>query len=157
VPEFSEASAFSLQADSFVLRDVICAYCSMCRDFDLLRDTSLLHGRSQTRAETSPPGLQQIEWTCPHCLSALDMDEIENRLLLQLDALSTRFLLQDLRCAQSQAVSQRLCAVASDTCVRLRMDYSADTARKELHTLEQVARLHGFGYLLREVEDMLEE
>lgn len=31
VPEFSQDSEFHLQEDSYVLRDVICSYCSMCR------------------------------------------------------------------------------------------------------------------------------
>lgn len=143
MPEFSDDSAFRLGTDSYILRDVICSYCSMCRDFDLLRDQVLL----QTPAREA--------WKCPFCLSALNMEEIEIRLVQACDQLMTRFLLQDFRCTKTHAVAQRLCSVQSNVCVKYAMDYSTDKARRDVQLLQQVAQAHGFDYLLQAVNDVL--
>eukprot|EP01039_Chlorochromonas_danica_P000441 gene441-475_t len=144
VPEFSQDSEFHLQEDSYVLRDVICSYCSMCRDFDLLRDRSLLQRRSLEEA-----------WKCPYCQSAINMEEVEIRLLQVCDQLLSRFLLQDFRCPKTNQVGQRLCATQSNLCLDYMMDYTVEEAKKDFKALRDVAILHHFPDLLQAVQDIL--
>lgn len=52
---------------SYILPDVICSYCSLCRDIDLLRDDSLVLKEPSER------------WKCIQCQNHLNVEEIENR------------------------------------------------------------------------------
>lgn len=143
VQEFSTDSDFQLSAESYVLRDVICSYCSVCRDFDLLRDRALLAAAAAKEA-----------WKCPYCLATLNMEEIESRLLQNCEQFATRFLLQDFRCAKTHMVSRRLCTAQSDLCAPLAMDYSAISANKDAAILTKVAQTHRFAFLLQAIKDI---
>ena len=78
--EFSSESDFADPCLSYVLRDVICASCNTCKNLDLLRDTST--------------GSEENRWRCEHCRSMLDEDEIENRLISEIENLSLKYALQ---------------------------------------------------------------
>lgn len=85
VPEFSEASRFVNPHPSFVLHDVVCAYCSVCRDIDLLRDPQLLplvqQAHNSNYNSNNDGTLQNRAWRCVHCQNALNREEVENRYL----------------------------------------------------------------------------
>jgi DNA polymerase epsilon subunit 1 len=69
VKEFSEESRFCDPSLSFVLRDVICSYCSTCRDIDLLRDSVLCDASLE----------RSVRWRCSHCGNGLNVVQVENR------------------------------------------------------------------------------
>jgi DNA polymerase epsilon subunit 1 len=96
VKEFSGGSEFQDPAMSYILPDVICSFCKTCKDLDLLRDDGL----------TNPD--VKMRWKCSHCRNGIDTVEIENRLLNEVERMSTTFLLQDLRCPVTHEVSTHL-------------------------------------------------
>lgn len=103
VREFNDDSQFKDPCVSYVLSDVICTYCSLCRDYDLLRDP-VLSDANLTISE---------RWRCPNCHTAMNLVQVENRLLSEIDKMCTAFLVQDFRCPRTHAVSVRLCAPTS--------------------------------------------
>lgn len=105
VREFNEDSQFKDPCVSYVLSDVICNYCSLCRDYDLLRDPVL----SDTELSVAE------RWRCPNCHTAMNLVQVENRLLSEIDKMCTAFLVQDFRCPRTHAVSVRLCSPTSGT------------------------------------------
>jgi DNA polymerase epsilon subunit 1 len=144
VREFSETADFQDPSLSYILRDVICSYCSTCRDIDLLRDDSVTDDEVSRR------------WRCTHCGNALDTVEIESRLVEEAQRQSTRYLLQDMRCPKTHIVSTRLCASTSDLCAPLAMDVSNADIRAQLSLLLRVAQFHKFEWLestLQELSD----
>lgn len=143
VREFSATSEYKDPSLSYILRDVICSYCSTCRDVDLLRDPSV----------TQPDPTQR--WLCTHCLNALDQQEIEHRLIEEAQRQSTAFLLQDSRCPVTKAVSTRQCASTSALCQPLQMDVPVATLRGNLHLLLRVAQYHGYSWLQSTLEELL--
>lgn len=74
LPEFSELSQFVHHQNSYILHDVLCSYCSLGRDLDLLRDAQLL----QAAQEAAVTGAEAV-WRCGHCDNTLNREEIENR------------------------------------------------------------------------------
>ena len=89
VGEYDEKSRFVNNTLSYVLPDVICGFCSGCRDVDLARDPAFVDGGA-----------------CGECRAPFDMRLIENRLMEKVEAASLEFLVQDLRCEKCH--SQRI-------------------------------------------------
>ena len=96
VREFGQDSVFRDPCLSYVLRDVICSYCSLCRDFDLLRDKALTADETATDNTPSATGVVQESnrWRCGNCHNHINREEIENRLLQEVERLAMSFLLQ---------------------------------------------------------------
>ena len=145
VREFDAESNFRDPCLSFVLRDVICSYCSTCRDMDLLRDLTL----------TNPALNKAKRWRCAHCENGLDTVEVENRLLQEVERLSTAFLLQDAYCSRTKMVNSRLCAATSDLAAALVMQTPPEALRAQLRTLLRVAAFHDFKLLAATIEELL--
>jgi len=143
VREFDSESNFRDPCLSYVLRDVICSYCSTCRDLDLLRDLALTNPDKKRR------------WRCSHCENSLDTVEVENRLLQEVVRLSTAFLLQDAYCSRTKAVNTRLCAATSDLAAALTMATPPEKLRADMHTLLRVAQFHGFNLLVSTIKETL--
>jgi hypothetical protein len=122
----------------------------MCRDIDLLRDETLLASAAATSAagETS-------SWRCSHCANSLNKEEVENRLLSEVELKVATFLVQDFRCKKIHEVNKRLATAFSPRCEIVEMDHSVEMTEKELGVLLQVARLHGFESLLAAVQEIL--
>ena len=89
VKDFSAEAEFKDPCLSFVVTEVICAFCNKCRDFDLCRDKDLTEGGA---------------WRCPECEHAYDRDAVEQRIVDTLLHQSMAFQLQDLVCAKCRAV-----------------------------------------------------
>mmetsp|Transcript_5321 Transcript_5321/g.8679 ORF Transcript_5321/g.8679 Transcript_5321/m.8679 type:complete len:256 (+) Transcript_5321:2682-3449(+) len=143
VREFSPNSVFQDPCLSYVLRDVICSYCSTCRDMDLLRDESV------TCEEPS------LRWHCAHCHNKISTEEVENRLLDATDKITAAYLLQDFRCARTHMVSRRLATAVSDLSTPLLMDTCRVDVVDQLRVLRQVAHFHDFKLLASTVEELL--
>lgn len=144
VREFSEQSNFKDPCLSYMLRDVICSYCSTCRDIDLLRDHQLTQSPEDAR------------WQCSNCSHVIDVVEIENRLVEAAEKLSVSFLLQDMRCKQTHKVSVKLCAATSDLCAPLEMDIPVSTLHSQLHVLFRVAEFYSMEWLKTTVMELMQ-
>ncbi len=103
VKEFSPEASFQDMGVSYVLSDVVCSFCSSCRDYDLLGDPLLTDGKKD-RLE---------RWRCPHCGTQINLDQVENRLMEEVDRLCNAYCLQDFRCPKTHSVSTRLCSSTS--------------------------------------------
>jgi DNA polymerase epsilon subunit 1 len=137
VPSFSANAQFVNPCRSFVLPDVICAFCSSVRDLDLLRDASLL-GHN---------------WTCRYCKHAHSRSRIEARLVDLAQRRSMSYQLQDLRCAKCRLVKadnlSDICANCSGSFMCTESPQSFESA---LATFDQVARFHRFEFLQQVVD-----
>lgn len=143
VREFSPSSEFQDPSLSYILRDVICTYCSTCRDIDLLRDDSVTDDDVTRR------------WRCTHCSNALDTVEIESRLVDESQRQSTRFLLQDMRCPVTHAVSTRLCTSTSALCAPLSMDVGVSEMRSQFSLLLRVAQFYKLEWLESTLQELM--
>ena len=135
VKEFNDDSKFADPSLSYVLSDVICTYCKVARDIDLLRDSSVIDGDSTKR------------WHCQHCNDQLDKTEIENRLIDKAERLSTAYLLQDARCTATSMVSTKLTSSVSDMSKPLYLDTMPAKLRVQFGILMRVAEHHQFELL----------
>ena len=147
IREFDPISEFQDPSLSYVLRDVICSFCSKCRDIDLLRD----HGVAAAEAVSDK---RTWEMVCPQCFSSVDLELLEGRLIQDAYRISSAFLLQDFRCPYTNQVSIRYCADISEMSKPLRMDIPLEDLRRDLDILLKVAEFHGFElleYVIREM------
>ena len=170
VKEFNAQSEFEDPSVSYILRDVICTHCNTCKDVDLLRDPLLSgkavldeeyhrSGSSSSGGAVDPYSNQSEEtllttprWECGHCGSPYDVQEVEHRLLEDVERLQASFLLQDLRCSRTAAVSTRYCTGQSDFCAPLVMDFTPVQVKARLQTLHRVAEFHQFEWLLETLQ-----
>ncbi len=143
VQEFHAESRFVDPALSFVLDDVICSWCHLCRDVDLLRDPLVVARDPADR------------WHCQHCNNLLDKEEIENRLMDKVERLHATYLLQDARCSSTRSVSTRLTTSTSELSKPLIFDTSPAKLREQLGILMRVAEFHQFELLKTTIVSLL--
>jgi hypothetical protein len=137
-------------------------------DIDLLRDPSVLDNTYPDHTNpltltTITPSSQSLSlsavnphrWKCLHCSNHLNQEEIENRLIEEVEKLQALYLLQDFRCSKTHAISSRLATSLSPRCEPLVMDMSMEQMKEEMELLRQVASIHGYYYVLEMMEDWL--
>jgi len=83
-----------------VLPDVICKECTQSSDLDLCRDTNL--------NDQADEGAVQDRWLCQACGSALNVDDIEKRLVSLLNKKAVSYQMQDLKCKKCLMVKNHL-------------------------------------------------
>jgi hypothetical protein len=110
----------------------------------LLRDLSLTFDEEEKR------------WKCEHCANKISVEEIENRLIAEVERLIARFLLQDFRCSKTHLISKRLCTATSELCVPLEMDFKQNEILFQLNVLLKVAIFHNFILLNTTIQDFLQ-
>ena len=135
---------------SYVLTDVVCAYCNISRDLDLLRDPSV--------GSTADPFLSSGSASplhCPSCHNNYDKDSLERRLMEDVEKANAQYMLQDVRCSKTHTASTRLCATTSNFCAPLVMDMSRTVLRGKLSVLQRVAKFHHFDWLEEVVASLL--
>ncbi|CAM9190271.1 unnamed protein product [Chrysoparadoxa australica] len=135
IRRFNEESVFSNPCASFILPDVICEFCNLCRDLDLCRDPGIIGDDPEER------------WRCSQCQSRYDTDLIELSLVDLVHRRSTRFQLQDTYCGTCQTVASR---AMLETCVcggELVPTESRHNHGKQIMLLKQIAVFHGFKWL----------
>ena len=89
VREFSNEAQFTNPCEKYILPQVICQYCNFGCDLDLTRKDD---GRTLEDDGTD------AFLVCEKCCALYDRDDIEQRLILDLESLLSRWQLQDLRC-----------------------------------------------------------
>ena len=146
VRDFSEDSQFHESDASYILRDVICSFCSTCKDIDLI------HVFDDKVFNDNPDA--DNRWKCD-CGNIVDRVEIENRLLDDVKRLTVSYQVQDLRCPATHMVSSRLCAAHSELSRPLVLDQTIGNTKKKFSILQKVANLHNFELLQDTIKDML--
>jgi hypothetical protein len=144
VRDFSEDSQFHESDASYILRDVICSFCSTCKDIDLI------HVFDDKVFNDNPDA--DNRWKC-ECGNIVDLVEIENRLLDDVKRLCVSHQVQDLRCASTHMVSSRLCASHSELSRPLVLDQTIGYSKKKLSILQKVGQLHNFELLQDTIKD----
>ncbi|KAK9830879.1 hypothetical protein WJX81_001263 [Elliptochloris bilobata] len=139
--EFAHAAAFKEPCRSFVLRDVICAYCNACADLDLCRD----------------PNLQEHNWACASCSNGYDLAAVEAQLLAVVRSRTRAYQTQDLRCLKCKQVGRGHLRRCCDQCGgELACTQSPAGHAAGLAVFRGIARFHGFELLAETVEWLLE-
>nr|KAJ3422362.1 DNA polymerase epsilon catalytic subunit [Polyrhizophydium stewartii] len=105
VNEFSSRAAFTPPPEPLVLHQVICEYCSFCRDLDLTRDrdvTTIAWADQQDGADARGATAEADNasfWVCSKCHMEYDRPSLEQRLVDLVVKRLTSWQLQDLRCS----------------------------------------------------------
>lgn len=94
VGEFSENAQWKEVNKSYILTEIICQACNLCRDIDLMKD------KHRANKDGSPV------WLCSQCYVNYDTEEIEKRLIDVLNRKFMSYTLQDLQCERCQGIKQ---------------------------------------------------
>lgn len=132
VPEFSTDAKFVQPCMTYVLPDVVCAFCGQCRDLDLCRDADEEH-----------------KWTCEVCSSPYDEEAIECRLIEIVQQRSLAFQLQDLECKKCRSVKRR---DLESRCSRCSGEFALRQPSLALSTFASIARFYDMPLLAETVE-----
>nr|CAB3265004.1 DNA polymerase epsilon catalytic subunit A-like [Phallusia mammillata] len=124
VGEFSPSAEWLDPCASYVVGQVACESCGLCRDLDLCRDP-LLSG-------------DECAWSCVACGSPYDTRYIEQRLIDDLQRKVMTFNLQDVSCVKCHSVKQanltKHCECAGSFCLSI----SQTTLEKTLHVFRNI-------------------
>ncbi|CAM9207253.1 unnamed protein product, partial [Ectocarpus sp. 4 AP-2014] len=143
VRQFSAEGQYSDPCVSFVLPDVICSFCNLCRDLDLCRDARLMDEDEEER------------WQCIQCNHPYERSSIELSLVEAVQRRSVRYQLQDMKCAKCGAVATRSMSLTCPCSGPLVAEESQQDFHKTMKLLRQLAIFHNFGWLLETVQNIL--
>ena len=90
VKEFAKEAAFRPPEAAVVLPDVICTFCNACADLDL----------SDPKTRSDDGGIR-----CEECGHAMDLLDLEMRVVAQVHDLATAYAASDLRCLKCRRVA----------------------------------------------------
>ncbi|KAK3818962.1 MAG: DNA polymerase epsilon catalytic subunit A [Benniella sp.] len=99
VREFAPEAIFQNPCESFVLRGVICSYCSYCQDLDFCRDPHLL---PKIKKDTGEMVLGA--WRCQECKEEYDREAIEESMVAIMERMVCQYQTQDLKCVKCRRV-----------------------------------------------------
>lgn len=166
VSEFADAAQFTNPSLSFVVPDVICLCCNLCRSVDLCRDPQLFKGASSRREgddADEPIQTQDDElgggvaaassWHCPRCFALYDKRAFERRLVELVEAQSVQYQLQDLYCRKcllpAEHKMREYCACSGTYAV---LPGAREELDETLRILRRIAQQHDFEWLLETVQ-----
>ena len=141
--EFSCASEFIDPCLSYILRDVVCAYCNTCRSLDLLRNDQCAFLNRMDR------------WKCNRCQQKFQESTIENRLIKEVERVHLQYMLQDTRCASSHGSSRRITSSRSDVLAPLSCSISQTDYNKRMDLFFTIAQYYEFLFLKELLEKFL--
>jgi DNA polymerase epsilon subunit 1 len=95
VAEFSKEGIFSDPSESFKLSEVVCSHCGSARDLDFCKDADLLPDEGTD---------QVVAWRCIQCHHEYSQLALQERMVMQMQALLTTYQLQDLKCSRCKQV-----------------------------------------------------
>ena len=131
VNEFNSGGVFSNPCEKYILPQVICHYCSYGCDLDLTRK----QGNTMDSENTGDVFLM-----CEQCSMLYDREDIEQRLIQDLEGLLCKWQLQDLvcsNCRQVQAVTLRSnCSFCTGA---LKTFLDRDQYNRQIHVLANLA------------------
>lgn len=95
VAEFSKEGIFSDPSESFKMSEVVCSHCGSARDLDFCKDADLLPDEGTD---------QVVAWRCIQCHHEYSQLALQERMVMQMQALLTTYQLQDLKCSRCKQV-----------------------------------------------------
>ncbi|CCC12927.1 hypothetical protein SMACR_06069 [Sordaria macrospora] len=122
VREFSKDGAFQNPSESLRLAQFSCDNCTMARDIDLCRDEDFMGSSAAAAASDAlggggggaaeldggqqgqGQGQEKGRWKCPYCEMDYDRNEIEERLVAEVEAMVVEWTTQDLKCGRCGAL-----------------------------------------------------
>ncbi|KAI8906413.1 hypothetical protein EDD86DRAFT_210666 [Gorgonomyces haynaldii] len=129
VKEFSSEAVFTNPCENYVLHQFTCPYCSHTTDLDLTCATDVI----EETGELEP-------LSCSACLAVYDMDEIEQRLLEDVQTLLSRWQLQDLVCKNCKFVNAEDLRQSCARCTgQLVMTVEEKAIRRQVQVLHNLA------------------
>lgn len=144
VPEFSKEAEFQPPSLSFILPDLLCSFCHMDRDVDLLRDTHFLEDHQQ-------------RWACT-CGQPYDKDLIESRLVSILENKIMRYQLQDLQCNRCKQIkAETMDSICKNCSGKFKNTVEREELQTSLITFSNIAKAHEFEWLQDTVSFYLQE
>ena len=95
IAEFSKEGIFTDPSESFKLSQVVCSHCGSARDLDFCKDADLLPDEDVDHA---------VAWRCIQCHHEYSQLALQERMVVQMQALITTYQLQDLKCSRCKQV-----------------------------------------------------
>lgn len=152
VREFSRDGAFQNPSESLRLTGLSCENCTLARDLDLCRDEDLVPSGANGGGATTAGNM----WKCPFCDSEYDRNEIEERLVADVEAILVEWATQDLKCMKCGALRvgefMEHCTCSGNWGESLKRE---DLVRR-LRVYRNVARFYGLRMLGDVIEGVFE-
>jgi DNA polymerase epsilon subunit 1 len=155
VREFARDGTFVNPSASLRLAQLSCDACTMARDLDFCRDEDLL-------PTTGPEGEGGVEkggawtWRCSFCEAEYDRNEVEERLLGEVEALVVQWTTQDLKCARCGALRVNEFSEHCTCSGEWRESVDRAGVMRRLGVYRNVARFYGLRMLGDVVEGVFE-
>ncbi|KAK3320306.1 hypothetical protein B0T19DRAFT_285529 [Cercophora scortea] len=150
VREFSKDGAFQNPSESLKIAQLSCDHCTQARDIDLCRDEDLMPEVG------GAPG--SVQWRCanPSCGEEYDRNEIEERLVAEVEACIVQWTTQDLKCFKCGALRvnefMEHCTCSGEWVESVRRE----EVLRRLRVYRNVARFYGLRMLGDVVEGVFE-
>ncbi|KAF9359459.1 DNA polymerase epsilon catalytic subunit [Mortierella sp. AD094] len=145
IREFAPESAFQNPCESFVLRGVICSYCSYCQDLDFCRDQQLLPKINKNTGEVSLD-----PWKCPECKEEYDRDAIEESMVAIVERMTNQYQMQDLKCVKCRRVKPDFLGEWCECSGRFVTALGRVEYLRKMRVFENIAEFYGL-VLLKEI------
>ncbi|TMW61838.1 hypothetical protein Poli38472_010901 [Pythium oligandrum] len=160
VSEFSDEAVFRNPSLSFLVPDVICQSCNLCRSVDLCRDPQLFkmiaseEDANRPNEEGEADGeASAASWHCPRCFALYDKAALEARLVEMVHSQSVQYQLQDVYCRKCQLPAEHKMRDYCTCSGTYGLQEGARTRIQEmLRLLHRVAEQHNFEWLLETVQ-----
>ncbi|KAL2020316.1 hypothetical protein VTK56DRAFT_8544 [Thermocarpiscus australiensis] len=165
VREFSSEAAFQNPSESLHLAQLSCDSCTMARDLDLCRDEDLLPpctgpagsgGGGGWGGGGGGGGGGEWSWKCQLCGAEYDRNEVEERLLGEVEALVAQWATQDLQCGRCGALRVNEFMEHCTCSGEWRESVKREEVMRRLRVYRNVARFYGLRMLGDVVEGVFE-
>ncbi|RHY72970.1 hypothetical protein DYB30_006051, partial [Aphanomyces astaci] len=155
ISEFSTEAEFVNPSKSFVLPDIICTQCNLCRHVDLCREPGLMDDLSalDDRDEVVQ------SWQCPRCTHLYDLDMLEHRLVHVVHTQhSLPYQLRELVCKRCNLPNESQLNTLCGCTGTLSLDENASNVveiDEIFRILLHLAKHQRFGYLQETMERLM--
>ncbi|KAF0685422.1 Aste57867_22688 [Aphanomyces stellatus] len=148
ISEFSDEAVFVNPSKTFVLPDIICTHCNVCRNVDLCREPGLMEELS---ADDSVP-----TWQCPRCTHLYDLDALEHRLVHVVHTqFSLPYQLRDVVCQRCRLPNETQLNTLCQCTGALSLDAKDTDIDEVFRIVHHLAKHQQFRYLLETMERLM--
>ncbi|KAK4234746.1 hypothetical protein C8A03DRAFT_37446 [Achaetomium macrosporum] len=151
VREFSREGTFQNPSESLRLTQLSCDNCTMARDLDLCRDEDLLPSEAGQAG-----GEGGWSWRCLYCEQEYDRNEVEERLLADVEGLVVQWTTQDLKCVRCGALRVNEFMEHCTCSGEWKESVNRGEVMRRLAVYRNVARFYGLRMLGDVVDGVLE-
>ncbi|KUI71977.1 DNA polymerase epsilon catalytic subunit A [Cytospora mali] len=147
VREFSKEGAFQNPSDSLKITQVSCDSCTMARDLDFCRDEDL---------QPDEPGAPTV-WKCTFCNMEYNRNDLEERLVADVEAMVVMWTTQDLKCVKCGALRVNDFMEHCTCSGRWGESVKREDLLRRLRVYRSVARFYGLRMLGDVVKGLFED